>query len=363
MPPELEVIRSQLDAVGFPKIQDWKRFQWEQVSLSALKAYKEIEGDLLVPRKFVVPEGAPKWPKSAWGLKLGSHVNFLRMNKEKLVDYQIRDLDEIGFVWVVADYNWDVMFMPALRQYQRLYGHCDVPQNFVVGESEDEKNKKGKWPERLAGYRLGAMVNRIRAISAFSEYVERDQKELEVLGFYLNSNDQKWQETILPAFETYHRLYGDCNIAALFIVPEEDPWPKSTWGNRLGFIAQNIRNRGDFFRQVARDFERLEQIGFVWNASAAKWEYGVMPALATYVLAFGNADIPANFVVPSEDPWPEASHGLKLGELAANPDRRRRFDDFIEIDRMQLEALGFFWSAVPVDDISEISEDDDYELL
>lgn len=162
-------------------------------------------------------------------------------------------------------------------------------------------------------------MNRIRAISAFSDYVDRDRKELEKLGFYLNSNDQKWQETILPAFETYHRVYGDCNIAALFIVPEEDPWPQSTWGIRLGYIAQNIRNRGDFFRQVARDFDKLEQIGFVWNVSAAKWEYGVMPALTTYVLAFGSADVPADFVVPSEDPWPEASRELKLGSWLQTP--------------------------------------------
>lgn len=39
--------------------------------------------------------------------------------------------------------------------------------------------------------------------------------------------------------------------------------------------------------------------------------------------------------------------------------RRKRFADFIEIDRLQLEALGFFWSAMPGDEISEMAEDDD----
>lgn len=90
------------------------------------------------------------------------------------------------------------------------------------------------------------MLNRIRAISAYSEYVDRDREELKNLGFCLSSYDQKWRETVLPALETYHRIYGDCNIATLFVVPEEDPWPPSTWDIRLGFIARNIRNRGDF---------------------------------------------------------------------------------------------------------------------
>ncbi|GMF17183.1 unnamed protein product [Phytophthora lilii] len=363
-PSNLQEVRRQLDAVGFPEIRDWKRFQWQQVSIAALKCYKEMEGDLLVPRKFVVPEGDLKWPKPTWGLKLGSHVNFLRQNREELMKYQVQDLDEIGFIWVVADYNWDVLFMPALKRYRELHGHCDVPQNFVVGKGDQQKEGEEEWGEVLQGYRLGPMVNRIRSGSALSEYVERDRKELEKLGFYLNSNDQKWQETILPAFKTYHRVYGNCNINTQFIVPDEEPWPESTWGIRLGFIAQNIRNRGDFFRQVARDYEKLEEIGFVWNVSAAKWENGVLPALETYVQEYGNARIPADFVVPSEAPWPEVAYELKLGELSTNPVRRKRFADFIEIDRMQLEALGFFWSAVPSDDDDDddgSDDDDDFD--
>ncbi|ETP38783.1 hypothetical protein F442_13705 [Phytophthora nicotianae P10297] len=343
--PELQSVRRQLDAVGFPQIRDWKRFQWEQMSLSALKTFKQIHGDLLVTRNFVVPEGDQQWPKPTWGLKLGSHVNFLRQNRDKLTSCQVQDLDDIGFVWVVADYNWDVLFMPALRRYRQLYGHCDVPQNFVAGEEKDE------WPRELHGYRLGAMVNRVRATS-YAEYVERDREELEKLGFYFHSHDQKWQESILPAFEMYHRIYGNCNIQTHFIVPEEEPWPQSMWGMRLGFIARNIRNRGDFFLQVARDYEKLENIGFVWNVFAAKWQYAVLPALDIYVRVYGHANVPANFVVPSEDPWPEESHGLKLGELATSFLRRKIFADFIEIDRAQLEALGFFWSALPDDDIS-----------
>ncbi|CAI5714369.1 unnamed protein product [Peronospora farinosa] len=343
-PSELQKIRDQLDAIGFPSIRDWKRFQWEQMSLAALIKYKEIEGDLLVPRKFVVPKEDEQWPRPTWGLKLGSHVNYIRQKRDRLIKYQIQNLDDIGFVWVVAHYNWDMVFMPALRRYREIYGHCDIPQNFVV--SEDVKGGLEKWPKELRGYRLGATVNRIRAISAYAEYVERDKIELEELGFYLNSHDHKWTETILPALKTYHCLYGACNIDTLFSVPKEKPWPLSAWGLRLGFIAQNIRNRGDFFLQVAQDYDKLKEIGFVWNTAASKWETVVMPALKTYVLEYGNTRIPAHFVVPCKDPWPKESHGLKLGELATIAARQEQFTDFIAIDRMQLEALGFFWTPL-----------------
>ncbi|CAH0480044.1 unnamed protein product [Peronospora belbahrii] len=352
---KLENVRRQLDAIGFPQICDWKRYQWKELLLAALIQYKKIKGDLLVPGKFVVPEGDDQWPRSTWGLKLGSHVNFLRYKRDSLIKYKIKDLDDIGFVWVVADYNWDMLVMPALRHYQEIYGHCNVPQNFVVGEG-DENGSSDRWPQELIGYRLGATVNRIRAGSAYAAHVNCDRKKLRALGFYHHSRDHTWAKTILPAFETYHRIYGNCNIDTLFIVPEDEPWPPSTWGMRLGFIARNIRNRGDYFLQVAKDVEKLKKIGFVWNVVATKWENAVMPALNTYVHKYGNSEIPANFVVPCENPWPTPSHGLKLGELATSVSQRKQFIDFIEIDRIQLEALGFFWSPLGLDEINESDE-------
>jgi hypothetical protein len=48
--------------------------------------------------------------------------------------------------------------MPALRRYQELYGNCEVPRAFVVGEGSDEDNVADKWPDELKGYRLGRMV-------------------------------------------------------------------------------------------------------------------------------------------------------------------------------------------------------------
>ncbi|CAI5715761.1 unnamed protein product [Hyaloperonospora brassicae] len=346
--PTLQRVRQQLDAIKFPVVGDWRRFQWEQRTISALTRYKEMEGHLVVPRTFKVPRGDLQWPRATWGLNLGMRVTSLRQHREKLRAYQIQDLDDIEFVWVIADYTWDVLFMPALRHYRQLYGHCDVPQNYVVGSS-DRKEDSESWPKRLRGYRLGQSVNCIRSRSAFAAFLERDKLELQQLGFYPTTNDCKWAETILPTLKTYHRVYGNCKIDPYFIVPEEEPWPPSAWNLRLGFTARNIRSRGDYFVQVAQDFKALEEIGFVWNMVAVKWEFTVLPALHTYVQEYGHCKIPASFVVPCNDPWPMKSHGFKLGQFATKPARRERYADFIEIDRMPLEALGFFWSITSDD--------------
>lgn len=67
----------------------------------ALKRYKEIYGDLLVPQPFEIPADTQDWPKETWGLRLGARVNgirsqgtFIKSNPERR-----EILDEIGFVW------------------------------------------------------------------------------------------------------------------------------------------------------------------------------------------------------------------------------------------------------------------------
>ena len=91
--------RKQLDELGFC----WDEFErrWE-VLLSALVVYKELHGDLLVPKAFVVPSEAP-WPIDAWGAKLGDSVHNIRLKGDYIRHDPKRrqELDAKGFVWRV----------------------------------------------------------------------------------------------------------------------------------------------------------------------------------------------------------------------------------------------------------------------
>jgi hypothetical protein len=67
------------------------------VIYSALEVYKLTHGDLLVPQKFVVPEGDVRFPVETWGMKLGGFVNSIR-NRGAYSEHKVK-LEELGFVF------------------------------------------------------------------------------------------------------------------------------------------------------------------------------------------------------------------------------------------------------------------------
>jgi hypothetical protein len=91
--------KKELEAAGFDfaKQVDPRAVGWEVVK-AALLAYKELEGDLLVPQKFVVPHGDPEtWPESTWGVKLGKIVDNIR-SVDTYKDHK-QELVAMGFVY------------------------------------------------------------------------------------------------------------------------------------------------------------------------------------------------------------------------------------------------------------------------
>eukprot|EP00586_Coscinodiscus_wailesii_P020234 CAMPEP_0172499810 /NCGR_PEP_ID=MMETSP1066-20121228/131256_1 /TAXON_ID=671091 /ORGANISM="Coscinodiscus wailesii, Strain CCMP2513" /LENGTH=342 /DNA_ID=CAMNT_0013273743 /DNA_START=363 /DNA_END=1389 /DNA_ORIENTATION=- len=70
--------------------------------LNALKRYKEVHGDLLVPQPFVIPGDDPeRWPEEElWGLRLGARVNAIRSQGTfvKTNPGRREELTELGFV-------------------------------------------------------------------------------------------------------------------------------------------------------------------------------------------------------------------------------------------------------------------------
>jgi Fe2+ transport system protein FeoA len=67
------------------------------VIYSALEAYKAVHGNLLMPYKFVVPEGDVRFPVETWGMKLGGNVKNIR-NQGAYSEHRVK-LEELGFVF------------------------------------------------------------------------------------------------------------------------------------------------------------------------------------------------------------------------------------------------------------------------
>ena len=217
------------------------------IVLQALLQYRQLHLNLLVPRRFVVPNESDEWPECAWGLTLGLIVSRIRNGK----CYRLRrvELESIGF-----DYRsrFELRYQTvklALLQYKELHGDMLVPFLFEVPKESDA------WPTSLLGLKLGIATRDIRAGKTF---VSR-RKELESIGFNYTPLSELLYQTLKLALLQYKELHGDMAMTNTYRVPQKSSlWPESMLGFRLGIAASHIRT-GDYF--VSRRKE-LESIGF-----------------------------------------------------------------------------------------------------
>ncbi|RLN52660.1 hypothetical protein BBJ28_00007168 [Nothophytophthora sp. Chile5] len=339
-----------------PKIATHNRFRandiwtptlWTRKVAPTLRAFKELEDHLLVPQAFVVPWGDARWPEVAWEYPLGMAVKWLRNQRHPgnmLPAPVLEDLAEMGFIWHVAQFKFDSIFMPTLRRFHEIYGHTDVPNKFVIASNDD------RWPEMARGVHLGRTVAAIRCVGMFASQVADSSEELERLEFCWNSTifDRNWRVKIMPSLETFRRERGHCLVERSFVVPSESPWPKKAWGMALGSIVCVIRAGQYYTVQVARDKERLIDLGFAWSHSDAVWQERILPAFVTFATKFGHCHVRKPFEVPREAPWPEKAWGLKLGINLRNFSTRGGFFTQVGRDAERLEKVGFPLILAPV---------------
>ncbi|KAE9286799.1 hypothetical protein PF008_g26578 [Phytophthora fragariae] len=282
---------------------------WQETVKPALLAFFKLNKHLMVPIKFVVPHGDDAWPEAAWGYPLGKHAAWLRKQwgegGHRIDQKQFKELEEMEFAWDRFQYKWDRYVLPALRRFYDLIGHTDVPELYRIPKGSPE------WPEHLWGQRLGRKVMNIRCRGDFAKQMKVDEDELKRLNFCHNESFER----ILPALEAFHKVHEDCRVPRTFVVPSEATWPNQAHGLKLGIAAGNIRIRGSYFDQTAREMDSLEAIEFDSTIAVSKWKERVEPILATFEQLHGHRNVPRDFVVPSTPPWREKDWGIQLGKL------------------------------------------------
>lgn len=159
-------------------------------------------------------------------------------------------------------------------------------------------------------------------------------------------DSEEWKAA-LAAFKMYKAAYGDLKIPQLFVVPNMPPWPRVSWGLRLGKVVYAIRSTGRYMANASTRTARrqvLDQLGFVWSVRRSVADgidegirlEQIVKAARVYGSVVGNvADIPDNYVVPDEDAWPESVRGLPLGRQLEAIKRSKN-----ETVRNKLTSLG-----------------------
>lgn len=158
------------------------------------------------------------------------------------------------------------------------------------------------------------------------------------------SSDATEWNAVLAALRMYKAAYGDLKVPQRFVVPTMSPWPKESWGVKLGKVVATIRATGKYLDAAelmepvttARR-QALEELGFVWrmrqDTSTIPPEQVPMDQLYRALLAYREIivgrraggqswSVPPTFYIPDLDPWPETVRGLPLGQQLNNLKRR-----------------------------------------
>lgn len=346
------------------QIVDRLTSRWD-TSFGEFMRFVREQGHARVPRRFV----------SESGLRLGMWCTTQRMlGRTQMLDAQRkRELEEAGFDFEPHQTSWDEAFF-ALKSYAVVNGNHHVPQAHMTEQGlslgdwcADQRKlfKSGRLsPEREQQLRDegfsftptdDAWMSNYQALKAFwsahghtnlakdredeasrslntwlqnqrQRKPSSDRRELlEALGVTFTSQlDQAWNEGF-DRLESY-LLASDGNLPVAGYATED--------GFSLGNWISNQRQAHSSGKLSPERAQKLESIGFVFNAEDAAFETG-LNELQTYKDKHGHANVPIAYVSES---------GYKLGTWCGNV--RTRMKKNPDAERLaKLAELGFALDA------------------
>jgi hypothetical protein len=200
-----------------------------------LLQYREINGDMFVPFRFIVPHKSEKWAQNTWGMELGDVVRKIRCGE--LLEDKREELCAIGFMFESQRGGYSYEFVKsALIMYKKAYKYMLIPKDFRIPDNSTI------WPEEFWGMKLGATASDIKNKGYFTE----KKQELISVGFEYDSdnsnNRRSKRETVkMAAFE----INGNFEIPRKFQVPyNSEDWPEEMWGLKLGELSERSAGSG-----------------------------------------------------------------------------------------------------------------------
>jgi len=335
-------------------------------TMTALRAYHSIHGDLVIPRRFTVPSD-DLFPKEWHTVDLSSTVYCLRWWQRNIKEKpdRVAELNKLGFVWERLQPEWNLV-LEALITYSVMHGDVLVPNKFMVPHDNSE------WPKATWGITLGNCVYRIRARNDFlrgNNAVTR-RNQLNGLGFVWDVHEHSFR-LFYTALRHFAKLEGcgayslgrtkALRVPSTFVVPNSDDWPKELWGFQIGAKCTAVRQKDLYVKNKPDRQQALVELGFRWSGNADLGWLEVVHAAAIYSRMHNRTlDVPYHFVVPVPPnlggqfalsngvdwPWPEHLWGLPLGQRLKDVRIRGAYlsNDTKNERRRQLDALGFNWT-------------------
>ena len=328
----------ELKELGFVYDQQIMSFTFETLK-AALYEYQDIEGNMNVPVRFIVPLNGSRnsingtvnsgvWPEDTRGIRLGRTVSMIRCNRSYVEHREV--LERIGLdytPYVKANYGDYDLTRRMLLKFKDTYGDVRVDPKYVV--PGDVPAWPSKWPSEMHGTKLGKIVSMIRKGKLFADR----KSDLVSLGFEYDVYADDDYDALKEALVLYEQLYDSFTVPSDYVIPRKKVWPRKMWHMRLGSIVSSARNGFLYFEKK----EELKKMGFDIG-SRQSYSYNLIKrSLICYKELFGNMLVNVSFIVPATSEWLEEMWSIPLGSVVRDIRYGYAFGD----KKQELQGLGF----------------------
>ncbi len=298
----------QLDVLGFLWIggrghasaMAWRR------RIEQLKQFRKEHGHCIVPDPYA-PDRAFGW----WARNMRHRRRHGRLSEERF-----RQLDALGFAWVVTwdgPQVWEVR-LRELRRYRKEQGHCQVPDRYP--------------PNRA----LGRWARHLRTARKYGTLPEDKVRRLDTLGFAWDG-PPKYSEIVwerhLEEFKRFRKEHGHLAVPNVY--------PSNRALGRWAHYLRQENRRGGLSEERVR---QLDALGFAW-VNVRRRDYSTIwlrriAELKHFREKHGHCGVPRDY-----------SPGGSLGRWADRIRKQKR-DGTLSKERVrQLRAIGFCWDPKP----------------
>ena len=291
-----------------------RKTHWESM-FQALKAYRAVHGDTLVPATY------PDNPQLGNFVDNSRQVYRMRLEFEEsgkvpdrgyhvmMSNERIEKLNSIDFVWNLFEHSWNTKYK-ELKSYAAKHGHCLVPwqckENFQLSlwVSKQRRNYQVRKQEESKG----AKPNDYEVVLS-----DERIRKLEAIGFVFEVLEEQWYERY-EELQTYISNHGDTLVPKAYT---QNGILLGRWVDkqRLDYKRYHHHERKKLEEkwkdieisdeEVRKEIERanslatgmteerlrlLEEVDFVWNARNYKWNRSYLE-LCEFVQLNGHAHV------------------------------------------------------------------------
>ena len=230
---------ARLDSIGMV----WgnrKEIAWQH-GFEVARKYHDTYGNLMVPGKYVDPDG---YPLGQWIIKTRQQ----KLN-DLLKEERIAQLDELGMVWNIFDAKWETAYALAAAYYEEN-GNLNIPRSYVTA----------------AGERLGQWVASQQWACPKGKLTDEQVERLNRIGMYWgNRNDRQWNEGYQEA-RRYFDAHGDLNVPAGYVSPEG--YNLGNWVKRQRYTRHNPEKSCAVLTEER--IAKLDEIGMRWEKADSR---------------------------------------------------------------------------------------------